>query len=103
LSNAIDAAGENNGSVSVTTARQRDRALIEVADNGPGIPADLLPKIFDPFVSTKRAGKGYGLGLAICAALAEALGASLTVESKDGEGSRFRLWIPRRAPKTQTT
>ena len=103
LSNAIDAAGENNGSVSVTTARQRDRASIEVADNGPGIPADLLPKIFDPFVSTKRAGKGYGLGLAICAALAEALGASLTVESKEGEGTRFRLWIPRRAPKTQTT
>lgn len=103
LSNAVDAAGENDGSVSVTTARETDRALIEVADNGPGIPADLLPKIFDPFVSTKRAGKGYGLGLAICAALAEALGASLTVESKEGEGSRFRLWIPRRAPETQTS
>ena len=97
LSNAADAAGENDGSVTVTTARETDRALIEVADNGPGISADLLPKIFDPFVSTKRAGKGYGLGLAICAALAEALGASLTVESKEGEGSRFRLWIPRRA------
>ncbi|HEX5701721.1 MAG TPA: ATP-binding protein [Pyrinomonadaceae bacterium] len=97
LSNAADAVGENDGRVTVRTARETDRALIEVADNGPGIPADLLPKIFDPFVSTKRAGKGYGLGLAICAALAEALGASLTVESKEGEGSRFRLWIPRRA------
>jgi two-component system NtrC family sensor kinase len=102
LSNAADAAGENDGSVTVTTARETDRALIEVADDGPGIPADLLPRIFDPFVSTKRAGKGYGLGLAICAALAEALGASLTVESKEGEGSRFRLWIPRRAAEAET-
>jgi two-component system, NtrC family, sensor kinase len=101
LSNAADAAGENDGSVTVTTARETDRALIEVADEGPGIPADLLPKVFDPFVSTKRAGKGYGLGLAICAALVEALGASLTVESKEGEGSRFRLWIPRRAAEGQ--
>lgn len=99
LSNAAYAARENAGRVTVTTARETDRAFIEVADNGPGMPADLLPKIFDPFVSTKRAGKGYGLGLAICAALAEALGASLTVESKEGEGSRFRLWIPRRAPE----
>lgn len=103
LSNAADAAGEHGGTVTITTARETDRVLIEVADNGPGIPADLLPKIFDPFVSTKRAGKGYGLGLAICAALAEALGASLTVESKEGEGSKFRLWIPRRAPETQTS
>ena len=99
LSNAADAARDSDGSVTVTTARETDCVLIEVADNGPGIPADLLPKIFDPFVSTKRAGKGYGLGLAICAALAEALGASLTVESKEGEGSKFRLWIPRRAPE----
>ena len=100
LSNATYAASESGGTVTVTTARETDRALIEVADNGPGIPAAQLLKIFDPFVSTKRAGKGYGLGLATCAALAEALGASLTVESKEGEGSRFRLWIPRRAAET---
>ena len=99
LSNAADAAEEAGASVTVTTARETDRVLIEVADNGAGISADLLPKIFDPFVSTKRAGKGYGLGLAICAALAEALAASLTVESKEGDGSKFRLWIPRRAPE----
>ena len=73
--------------------------MVEVADNGAGIAADLLPRIFDPFVSTKNPGKGYGLGLAICAALAESLGAALTVESKPSEGSKFRLWIPRRAPE----
>jgi PAS domain S-box-containing protein len=99
LSNAIDALGDAGGKISISTRRETDRAMIEVADNGAGIPGDLLPRVFDPFVSTKNPGKGYGLGLAICAALAEALGAALTVESKPGEGSRFRLWIPRRAPE----
>lgn len=99
LSNAADAVAEKGGKVTVSTRRDADRAVIEVTDNGPGIPAQVLPRIFDPFVSTKGAGKRYGLGLATCAALAEALGASLTVESKEGEGSKFLLWIPRRAPQ----
>jgi signal transduction histidine kinase len=97
LGNAADALSANGGKITVRTAREPDRALIEVADDGPGISAALLPRIFDPFVSTKSGGQRYGLGLAICAALAEALRASLTVESKEGAGSRFRLWIPRRA------
>ncbi len=99
VSNAVDALGEKGGRVMITTARDGDRAVIEVGDNGVGIPANLMARVFDPFVSTKGAGKNYGLGLAICAALAEALGGALTVESKEGEGSRFRLWIPRRAPE----
>ena len=99
LSNAVDALGEKGGRITITTARDGDRASIEVADDGPGIPADLVPRVFDPFVSTKGAGKNYGLGLAICAALAESLGGALTVESKEGGGSKFRLWIPRRAPE----
>jgi len=58
----------------------------------------VLAKIFDPFFSTKGPGKGYGLGLAISLTLAESLGGGISVESKTGEGSRFRLWLPRRAP-----
>ena len=69
-----------------------------MADTGAGIPAEMLVRIFDPFYTTKEAGKGSGLGLAISATLAEALGGALTVESKPGAGSRFRLWLPRRAP-----
>jgi two-component system, NtrC family, sensor kinase len=99
LSNAVDALGEKGGRVTISTAREGERAVIEVADTGHGIPADLVSRVFDPFVSTKGLGKNYGLGLAICAALAEALGGGLTVASKEGEGSRFRLWIPRRAPE----
>jgi len=99
LSNAVDALGEKGGRVTISTSREGDRALIEVADNGHGIPPDLVSRVFDPFVSTKGAGKNYGLGLAICAALAESMGGALTVESKEGQGSRFRFWIPRRAPE----
>jgi two-component system NtrC family sensor kinase len=99
LSNAVDALGEKGGRVTISTTREGERAVIEVADDGQGIPADLVSRVFDPFVSTKGAGKNYGLGLAICAALAESLGGGLTVASKEGEGSRFRLWIPRRAPE----
>ena len=98
LSNAIDALGEGSGRISVSTARDGDRVVVDVADAGKGIPANALAKIFEPFFSTKDPGKGYGLGLAISLTLAESLGGSLTVESKEGAGSRFRLWIPRKAP-----
>jgi two-component system sensor histidine kinase TorS len=59
----------------------------------------LLARVFDPFVTTKTNGNNYGLGLAISAALAEALGGALSVKSKEGEGSQFRLWLPLRAPQ----
>jgi two-component system NtrC family sensor kinase len=99
LSNAIDALGEAGGTIKITTVGDTDRLAVEVADSGTGIPSELLSSIFDPFFSTKGAGKGYGLGLAICLSLAESLGGAITVESREGSGSRFRLWIPRRAPE----
>jgi two-component system NtrC family sensor kinase len=99
LSNAVDALGERGGKVNTSTVRDGDRLWVEVSDNGHGMPADLLVRVFDPFFSTKGPGKGYGLGLAISSTLAEALGGAITVESREGAGSRFRLWIPRRAPE----
>jgi two-component system NtrC family sensor kinase len=99
LSNAIDAIGEKEGKLTVATKRDGDRIAIEVRDTGCGIPADSLARIFDPFFSMKGPGKGYGLGLAISSTLAESLGGAITVESRLGEGSRFSLWIPRRAPE----
>lgn len=97
LSNALDATGQS-GQITVTTLRAGERVAIEVADSGHGIPPEMLVRIFDPFFTTKDPGKGSGLGLAICYTLAEALGGALTVESKQNAGSRFRLWLPRRAP-----
>ena len=99
LTNALDVVGQK-GRITVSTALQGERVRVEVADTGPGIAPELLARIFDPFFTTKEAGQGSGLGLAISTALAEALGGALTVESKLGAGSRFRLWLPRRAPET---
>ncbi|HEX8710021.1 MAG TPA: ATP-binding protein [Pyrinomonadaceae bacterium] len=97
LSNALDAT-DRQGQITLSTVRDGERVAVEVADSGHGIAPELLVRIFDPFFTTKDPGRGSGLGLAICYTLAEALGGALTVESKQGAGSRFRLWIPRRAP-----
>jgi signal transduction histidine kinase len=102
LSNALDAVG-NHGQITLSTLREGERVAIEVADTGHGITPEALVRIFDPFFTTKEPGKGSGLGLAICYTLAEALGGALTVESKQGEGSRFRLWLPRRAPERESS
>lgn len=99
LTNAIYALGDEKGVVTVSTRRDGEQITIEIADTGSGVPRDVLAKIFDPFFSTKGPGKGYGLGLAICLTLAESLSGGISVESKPGEGSRFRLWLPRRAPE----
>ena len=72
--------------------------MIEIADTGSGVSPVVLDKIFDPFFSTKNTGKGYGLGLSISLSLAESLGGGLSVESKAGEGSKFRLWLPQVTP-----
>ena len=98
LSNALDALGEG-GRVRVSTLLDGERVRVEVEDTGPGIPPETLARVFDPFFTTKDPGRGSGLGLAISLTLAETLGGALTVESKPGAGSRFRLWLPRRTPE----
>src|SRR5262245_13570619 len=99
LANAIDALAEKKGQITVSTRREGDQITVEIADTGSGVPSDVLVKIFEPFFSTKGPGKGYGLGLAISLTLAESLGGGINVQSKPGAGSRFRLWLPRRAPE----
>jgi two-component system NtrC family sensor kinase len=99
MGNALDAVAAG-GEITVSTHRVGERIAIEVADTGQGIAPEMLVRIFDPFFTTKDQGKGSGLGLAISYTLAEALGGALTVESRQGAGSRFRLWIPRRLPET---
>jgi two-component system cell cycle sensor histidine kinase/response regulator CckA len=69
-------------------------AMIEVADTGVGIPADILDRICDPFFTTKPPGKGTGLGLASVKAMVEEDGGRLEVASELGQGARFRLLLP---------
>jgi two-component system, NtrC family, sensor kinase len=100
LSNALDAAADG-GRVRVSTALDGARVRVEVADDGQGIAPEVLARVFDPFFTTKDPGRGSGLGLAISLTLAEAMGGAITVESKPGKGSLFRLWLPRRTPEQQ--
>lgn len=69
-------------------------AVIEVRDNGPGIPASVRPKIFDPFFTTKGVGQGMGLGLAISHHLVSVAGGELTVDTAQGLGTTFRIVLP---------
>ena len=71
---------------------------VEVIDNGKGIPADVLPKIFDPFFSTKEIGKGTGLGLSISYKIIEEHGGKIEVESAAGKGTRFAVHLPLKPP-----
>ncbi|HEY9593462.1 MAG TPA: HAMP domain-containing sensor histidine kinase, partial [Spirochaetia bacterium] len=84
------------GAVSVSAAERGDRVAFVVTDNGPGISADELPRIFDRFYRGRSAGgDGAGLGLAIAQSVARAHGGSLAVRSEPGRGSTFTLEIPR--------
>ena len=65
-----------------------------MADNGCGIPEDVLPQIFDPFFTTKGVGDGTGLGLSITHGMVHDHGGRLEVESVPGQGTRFRVILP---------
>ena len=67
--------------------------VIEVADTGVGMPADMVEKVFDPFFTTKRR-EGTGLGLSISQTLIKRQRGQITVESEIGRGSTFRVWLP---------
>lgn len=88
------------GKVSVNAGRiDPDRCVIEVRDSGIGIPADRIAQIFDPFTQLREYGSGEeygtGLGLAITRQLVDLMGGDLQVESEPGEGSVFRVVLPR--------
>jgi two-component system NtrC family sensor kinase len=71
---------------------------IEVADSGPGIPAELRARVFEPFFTTKPDGEGTGLGLALARGMVEGHGGSIEIESTPGEGARFIISLPLGAP-----
>ncbi len=96
LVNALEALPEGRGpAVKVTLRLRRDGndALMEVEDNGSGMPPEVVDRIFDPFFSTKEDG-GTGLGLAISKRIVDDLGGSLEARSRVGEGSCFTVRVP---------
>lgn len=93
IDNAIDAMN-GKGHLRIRTAQEGDHVLVEITDDGSGIPAEIQPRIFDQFFTTKEVGKGTGLGLDIVRRLVEGQHkGSVRLESKPGE-TRFQVRIP---------
>ena len=68
--------------------------MIEIADSGQGISPETLPKVFDLFVTTKEAGKGTGLGLAVCREIVKSHGGAIEITSQLAEGTCVRVFLP---------
>ncbi len=90
--------------ITIRTVTADDEGVqLEVADTGPGIPAEIQQKIFDPFFTTKPEGMGTGLGLSICYGIVHDHGGRITVQSVPGQGATFTISLPRDARQRQRT
>ncbi len=92
--NAVQAIGENSGTLHVTSRVSGAEIIIQVKDSGGGIAPDTLNHIFDPFFTTKDVGEGTGLGLSVSQSLAVQMGGELQVESEEKVGTCFTLILP---------
>jgi len=103
LANALESLPDgsrttNELRVAVRTSAAGDAVVVEVSDNGVGIPDEHAPRIFDPFFTTKAPGSGTGLGLAITQRLVTEMGGELSFESAVTRGSTFRVTLPAADP-----
>jgi two-component system C4-dicarboxylate transport sensor histidine kinase DctB len=95
VNNAIDAmAAAPERRLAIRAARRDDRGLIAVSDSGTGIDPDVLGRLFEPFITTKPAGKGLGLGLMISAHIVRELGGRLTASNLSPTGAEFVIELP---------
>ncbi len=94
LFNALDAV-QAKGTICIRTFVDKETVMLAVEDTGSGIPSENLDKLFEPFFTTKPAGKGIGIGLATCYNIVHGHGGEIVVCSQEGEGSIFRVKLPR--------
>ncbi|MCS6885981.1 MAG: ATP-binding protein [Acidobacteriota bacterium] len=93
IRNAVEATQEQEGRITLYIGVEENSAIIKISDNGCGIPAEILPKIWEPFFSTKGE-EGTGLGLEICRRIVEAHKGRITCESTVGQGTTFTIYLP---------
>jgi len=94
INNALDAMDKNGGIINISTRYLAGNIIIDIADDGPGIPEVNLAKIFDPFFTTKPVGKGTGLGLSICYGIVNKSGGKIEAKSLVEKGTTFTITIP---------
>ena len=92
IDNAIDAMG-GEGKLRIRTYREDDWVVVEITDNGPGIPDDVRAHIYEPFFTTKGVGAGTGLGLDTVQRIVKKHRGNIQVSSKPGQ-TRFQVWLP---------
>jgi CheY-like chemotaxis protein len=89
-----DGQSETNEIRITTSTDIAGRAIVDVEDTGPGIPASLLGRVFDPFFTTKPVGIGTGLGLSISQNIVKGFGGEIAIQSREGSGTTFRVSLP---------
>jgi CheY-like chemotaxis protein len=92
---------ENSGLV-FQKLKPGDYAQVMVSDTGPGIQAQIIDRIFDPYFTTKEVGKGSGMGLAVVQGIVNNLGGAISVESIPGKGASFNIVLPLTTEKPKT-
>jgi signal transduction histidine kinase len=102
LLNARDAVSER-GNIWISAKENGERVEIRIKDDGQGIPPDLVGRIFEPLVTTKRGQGGTGLGLAITRRILHATDGEIAVESAPGAGAEFTISLPRASGMTKDT
>jgi len=94
VSNALDAMEAGGGTLAVSSRREGGAIVVRVADTGCGMPPEVLEGLFTPFFTTKPAGRGMGLGLAVCREVMDRLQGRMEVTSKPGHGTVFTVAVP---------